>query len=143
MTIEEAVITRLASLASVTALVSTRIYALKLPQGMVQSAIRVQAIDTNGRPHLRGGGGPQRSRVQVDAFAPERSGADPFAAAAALAEAINGDGSGNGLDGWAGTIAATLVVTGALRVDRMSGYDADELRLVRVRQDYMVGWKST
>lgn len=140
MTPEQAVLERVLDLAAVTALIGQRGYLLKLPQGPTLPAVRVQLIDEIGNPHLRGAGGPQRSRVQVDAFAPEASGSDPYASASAVAAAINGPGDGTGLDGWQGD-AGAITVTGSKRIDRAVSYEPGELRLVRVRQDYMVGWR--
>lgn len=137
MSPEEAVRARIVSLAAVTALASDRVYMLKVDQDDDMPAVRVQLVGEQYTPHLRGGGGVRRARVQVDAFAAESSGADPYANARALADAINGDGSGSGLDGWRGTVNGTTV-QGILRVDRAVSYEAEELRLVRVRQDYFV-----
>jgi hypothetical protein len=139
VTPEQAVLERVLDIAAVAALIGTRGYLLKLPQGPTLPAVRVQLIDEAGNMHLRGAGGPYRSRVQVDAFAHEASGGDPYAGVTAVAEAIHGDGSGTGLAGWKGGSAA-LTITGAVRIDRMVTYEPDELRLVRVRQDYMVWW---
>ena len=64
--------------------------------------------------------------------------------ATAVADAINGDGSGTGLVGWTGTDGGSPVsieVAAVLRVDRAVGYEAEELRLVRVRQDFIVWWR--
>lgn len=144
MTPELAVLERVLEIADVAALVSTRAYMLRLPQTPTLPAVRVQLISEGNLTHLRGAGGTYRSRVQVDAYAREASGADPYAEATALAAAINGDGAGSGLDGWTGTSEGSpaITVTGVLRVDRDVGYEPGELRLVRVRQDYVAWWKS-
>jgi hypothetical protein len=144
VTPEQAVLERVLDIADVAALVGARGYLLKLPQGPTLPAVRVQLIDEVGDPHLRGSGGPKRSRVQVDAFAPEASGSDPYAVASAVADAIAGPGDGTGLDGWIGSSGGSpaVTVTGAFLIDRAVSYEPGELRLVRVRQDYLVRWHS-
>jgi hypothetical protein len=149
VTVEEAVVERLLALSSVTALVSTRVYQLRLPQRPTLPAVRVQQISESEPYHLRGAVNLYRTRIQVDAYAAEASGSDPYASANAVASAIQGDwlaGSPpNGLSGWqgmAGGSPSTLQVVFSERIDRRPMFAADELRLVRVRQDYMVTWKA-
>lgn len=144
MTPETAVTDRLLAIGALTALVSTRVYQLRLPQSATFPAVRVQLVGEVEDVHLRGASGLSRTRVQVDAFDRESSGADPYAGAADVAEAIHGDGSGNGLAGWigeAGGSPATIAVRTVLRVDRFVDYEPGEMRLVRVRQDYHVFWR--
>lgn len=143
MTPEQAVVERLLDLPAVVALVSSRIYQLRLPQNAALPAIRVQLVSEPTDYHLRGGSGMYRSRVQVDAFAQESSGMDPYGEATDLANAIHGDDAGAGLSGWHGEAGGSppeLRIHTVQRVDRQVGYDAEELREVRCRQDYMVHW---
>lgn len=142
MTPEEAVAARLEAIGAVTSLVSTRIYMLKLPQGPTLPAIRVQLIDDIKPYHLRGGTRCSRARIQVDAYADEASGGDPYASASEVAEAIHGDDTGSGLSGWTGSIGSpAFEVLGIFRLDRDASYDPDHLRLVRMRQDYAVHFR--
>lgn len=145
MTVEQAIWTRVLALSPVTALVSTRVYLERLPQSPTYPAVRVQEVDDPSSYHLRG---PQRlgkARVQVDAFAAEASGVDPYASGAALAAAIHGDGFGasaTGLSGWIGSIGSpAFEVLGCFRVDRRRSYDPDELRLVTMSLDYYVWYR--
>ena len=142
MTIEQAVITRLASLAAVTALVSTRIYLDRLPKDLdTFPAVRVVLVDEIDQPHLRGGGGLRIARVQVDAYAMESSGTDPYTAVAAVADAVHGDDAGSGLSGWSGEIGSpALQVRACFRVDRRRAYDPDELQVCTMSQDYRVSY---
>lgn len=149
MRIEEAVIERLLGLAAVTALVGTRVYQLQLRQGATLPAIRVQQISEDEPLHLRGIVNAYRTRVQVDAYAAESSGANPYDVANAIADAIAGDWSTgsppNGLSGWQGTAGGsppTVKVRFAERVNRQVMYEGDELRQVRVTQDYMLHWQT-
>lgn len=148
MTPEVAVITRMASLAALTALVGNRIYQLKLPQTPTLPAVRVQHVDSVTEAHLRGSGALRHTRVQVDTYAREGSGSNPLASATAVAEAIEGDGGGSGsaapsgLAGWRGTLGSppSIRIDAILKVGSGQDYEAGELRAVRVRQDFMVHW---
>lgn len=143
MTPEAAVIEVLGTMADVTSLVSVRIYQLRLPQKPTLPAIRVQLISEPTDYHLRGGSGMYRSRVQVDAYAVEASGQNPYVTATDLGEAIHGDDAGSGLSGWTGLVGgspAQLRIHAIQRVDRQVGYEDEELREVRDRQDYLVHW---
>jgi hypothetical protein len=146
MTPEEAVRLRLLQIGAVSALVTSRIYMLKLPQNPTLPAVRVQIIGELDDVHLRGAGGTYQSRVQVDAYVSELGTAaapDPYATVRNLAAAITGNGAGTGLEGWQGVIAGTgpLRITGIFRIDRDSTYEAAELRLLRMRQDFRVWWR--
>ena len=143
MTIEQAIVERLKDQASVTALVGTRIYQLVLPQRPTLPAVRVQVIDEDDPQHLRGPVGKQQSRIQVDAYGAEAAG---YVAVAAIAAAIHGDGLGGsatGLSGFVGDVGgspAEIHIAAVQRLTRSPMYEAGELRLVRIRQDYRVTW---
>lgn len=143
MTPEQAVAERLLDIAGVTAIVGERVYVDKLPQGGTFPAVLVQLVSEPTDYHLRGGL-RDRARVQVDAYASEATGVDAYAQVMSLADAIHGDDAGSGLSGWVGEIGSpALRITGILRVDRSRGYEPDELRLLRQRQDYMVHFRTT
>lgn len=141
MTVETGIRERIVALATAAA---GRVYLMKLPESATFPAVRVQLISDRGIPHLRGGGSGLRiARVQVDAYSREASGADPYAIASELADEITGDDAGSGLSGWAGTVGGSpaLTVASVLFVDRQPLYEADELRLVRIRQDFFVWYR--
>lgn len=143
MTPEQAILERLLDLSAVTALVSKRVSMLRLPQNAPLPAVRVQLISEPTSYHMRGGSGMYRSRVQVDAYAAEHSGEDPYDGATALGNAIHGDDAGSGLSGWQGLAGGSppaILVHAVMRVDRDVSYEAGEFRQVRCRQDYMVHW---
>jgi hypothetical protein len=146
MSPEEAVLARLLGISDLTALVSTRIYMLKLPQHPTLPAVRVQKIASVRDQHLRGPGHLYRTRVQVDAYAAESSGSDPYQAVSAVAAAIRGDGLGesaSGLWGWigdAGGSPSLRIYNAELVGDDDPFYEAAELRAVRIRQDYLIHW---
>lgn len=124
---------------------ASRMFMLKLPQAPTLPGAVVQLIDDVKEYHLRGGSKAGRARVQVDVYAPESSGADPYADAADLADAINGDEAGSGLSGFAGLVGGSpdgVFFTGIFRVDRQATYEADELRVVRIRQDYYAHYRN-
>ncbi len=148
MTIEEAVVDRLLDIPGVTALADSRVTQLIVRQGSAFPAVRVQLVGEDERTHLRGVLTLCRSRVQVDAYAQQGSGTDPYREAAALATAIHGDWSipspPHGLSGWRGLVGGsppTLEIVAVSRIERQPMYDPDELRVVRIRQDYFVWWK--
>lgn len=137
MTVEQAVIERLQASADVTALVSTRIYQLTLPQKPTLPAIRVQLISEPRTYQLRGEDGAIRARVQVDAYAAEGNGTDPYAAAHAVAEAVRGALSGKRF-----TVGSpAITVMGAMVDNRRVLYEAGELRSVNHSQDFIVWWR--
>ncbi len=134
---------RLQTLSAVTSIVGARIYQLRLPQNAELPAVRVQLISEQTSYHGRGGSGMYRSRVQVDAYAQEGSGSDPYGGAMDLGDAIHGDDAGAGLSAWQGEAGGSppeLRIHAVFRMDRQVGYDAEEHREVRCRQDYMVHW---
>jgi len=102
VTPEQAILERILALSAVTALVSDRVFMLKLRQGETLPAVRVQLIDEGESQHLRGGAGIFQSRIQVDVYAAEDTGGDPYASASEIALAIQGDDAGSGLSGWRG-----------------------------------------
>lgn len=143
MTVEEAVRARLLSLVAVTAFVSTRIYLDKLPQSPTYPCVRVLLVSEQASYHLRGGVALKLARVQVDAFAREVSGVDPYAMAAAVAAAMHGNDAGGALSGWAGEIGSpALAIAGIFRLDRQRFYDPEEIRVVTMSQDYQVAYRA-
>lgn len=114
------------------ALVGARVYQLNLPQTPVTPAVRVQLIDEVTSYHFRGEVDLTRSRVQVDCYASERSPTDPYAAVMAVSAAVNAALSGDVF-----TIGARKMVA-IFREARRVLFEADELRLIRVTQDFLV-----
>jgi hypothetical protein len=144
VTPEQAILERILAISAVTALVSQRVYMLKLRQGETLPAVRVQLVDEGMGQHLRGGSGVYQSRIQVDVYAAEDTGGDPYAAATEIALAIHGDDAGSGLSGWTGTSGGSppeILVCAVTRKLRLTDYAAEERREVRVQQDYVVDWK--
>lgn len=146
MTVEEAVCARILQIDDVTDIVSTRVYLDKLPQAPTYPAVRVQLVDDLTSQHLRGPNGLCRARVQVDAYAHEESGVDPYTQVAALAAAIHGDGLGpsaSGLEGWIGGLGSPpFEIVECERALRLRTYDADELKILTMSQDYLIGYRA-
>lgn len=129
-----------------------RVYMLKLPQKLgTWPAVRVQGISSPRPQHLRGPNYPVKTRVQVDGFAPEASGTDPFATVSDLMEEIRGDGLGpdaSGLFGWIGELGGSPPAFRILNVDLDAGkpkYESGQqneldLRLVRIMDEYTIHW---
>ncbi len=145
MTVEEAIRARVVGLSQVTALVSTRVYLDKLPQDVAYPCVRVMLVDDLESYQLRGPDGTLTARVQLDAYAQEASGVDPYASASSLAQAIDWDGAGEsatGLAGWKGTVGSPpFEVLKCFRVNRTRFYDPEELRVVTISQDYLVTYR--
>jgi hypothetical protein len=138
VTPEEAVAARLLDITGVTDVVGSRVYVDTLPQAATFPAVLVQLVHEPTEYHLRGGL-RDRARVQVDAYAAESDGVDAYTQVMTLADAIHGDDAGSGLSGWVGSVGSPgLAISGVLRIDRARGFEPDELRLLRQRQDYWV-----
>lgn len=136
MNVETVVIERLGAVSAVSTLVGARIYKRKLPQRPTLPALVVQLISGPRQHHLRGHDGAERTRVQVDAYVSD-SVADPAQALEDIGAAVL-----EAMDGKTFTVSDTRV-TGAFCVDRSGGYEAEDLRLWRDRQDYVIWSKST
>lgn len=135
MNVEIAIAAKLKATAGVTAIASTRIWQLKLPQNPTLPAVRVQLISEPREYHLRGGESELRARVQTDAYTNEAGGGDPYGSAISLADAIETAITG------APFTQGDVSVLGSFRDNRVVTYEAGELRLVRVMQDFIVWWK--
>lgn len=140
MSVEQAVIAQLVADADVAALVGTRVYQLKLPEQPTLPAVRVQLIDEPLSYHQRGVNGLRRARVQTDAYAWEYDTAhpEPYATANDLADAIDHALSGQSFSD--AESPNTVQVSGCFRETRIPMYEAEELRIVRILQDYIVWW---
>lgn len=140
MTVTQAVISRLSAISALTALVSTRIYQLILPETVTLPAVLVTRIDTVEDSHLRGGGAMYRTRVQIDAVVDARA-TSPLVTANAIERAISGPGDGTGLSGFKGIVPSgspAFAIAGVQALDVRDGYAGDELRQVRVSRDFYV-----
>lgn len=125
---------RLLATSAVTALVSTRVYAMTLPQHPTFPAIRVSLIDEPEQYHLRGKERMTRARVQVDCFARKMSGNDPKALATSIATAVN---DALTVEGWS-VGSPPLVVSGAFQILRRLVFESEELQIVREMRDFRI-----
>jgi hypothetical protein len=122
----------------------SRVYMLKLPQKPTLPAVRVQGLGGPRGQHLRGPDGIYKTRVQVDNYVAETG--DAYAAVRGLADDVKGDGLGanaSGVWGYVGTFGSPSIAVQNVELlhDGLPEYEAGELRLLRIRQDYMVHWK--
>lgn len=136
----------IAGLPPVSALVADRVYSLTFGQEPEWPAIRLQLVGHQEDPHLRGSTGLIRARVQVDCGAQRASGTDPFGEAHAVADAVHGEFSGGaptGLAWFTGAVGGSPGVSIAFchPQDKRELFDADELNIVRVTQDYLVAYR--
>ena len=132
MTITDAVCRRLRDDAGVSAFVAGRVYQLKLPQQPTLPAVRVQLVSESAAYHLRGVSNLYQVVMQVDAFANEYDmlRPDPYDTVEQLSDAIDACLSGARFQ------LPPIAVVGSTRVNRQPLYDADELRLARILQEY-------
>lgn len=138
MTVEEAILARVSDDVDVAARVGTRVHQLKLPETPTLPAVRVQLIDDPETKHLRGPDGTKAARVQLDAYEDENA-IDPYGSVTEIAAYIN-----------ASLVVEPFVISGSPtevrvhcceRKNRRVLYEADELRLIRVFQDYIVWYR--
>lgn len=146
MTIEEAISRKVALLLAGSPEVPVSLDIL--PESPVYPAVCVRLIGpVETRYTLDGTVKLERALIQVDAFALEGNGNDPYADATELAERIHGRPGVEGLSGWRGIIddggspSTPFVVTGIFREDRRRQYDPDVPRVVTIQQDYRCWYK--
>lgn len=132
MTVEEAIADRIAADAGVSALVGTRVWQLKFPQNPAMPAVLVQQISEPQDTHLRGAMSQTVARVQVDCYGRD-TGTDPYDAVSDVAAAVN-----VALVGEPPFTVGDRYVQMVRRLSRRALYEGDELRLVRVSQDFEV-----
>jgi hypothetical protein len=147
--LEPALLSRLLSISALNQLVSSRIYALVLPQNERRAAVRYQVQGAPLEQHLRGPGGFTMTPVQIDSYVP-LSTVDALFVCRQMADAIKGDGLGDsasGLWGWIGTAGGSSpesieVSQVELLSDGDALYESDAILRVRVRQLYRMHWRA-
>jgi hypothetical protein len=125
VSIESNLYSFLSGKAAVTALVSTRIYPLKLPQGYSLPAISYQRVSSPRLYALSGTTGRLRARIQLDCWA------DTYSAVKGLADAVRGE-----LNGHTGTFGSSTVDSLTLDAER-DGFEEDT-EVFRVLQEYII-----
>jgi len=122
MSLESELRTRLAADGTISGLVSTRIYPLKLPQNPTYPAIVFRRISGPRLRHITGASGRGDGRIQIDSWATTYTGAQTLAAAVRAS-----------LHGYIGLLTTLKVaITLANEID---DYDEDAEKY-RVIQDY-------
>lgn len=107
----------------------SRIYPVRLPQGVLLTSIVYTRISGQGDYTMSGASGYTRPRYQIDAWAKTTD------AAVALANAIK-----DALDGFSGAIgtgANAIEVQGVFCADQREDYD-DTVQMYRVSRDYFI-----
>lgn len=136
MTCAELVRTYLLTLSPVTALVNTRVWTWRWPQGPTTPAVLVQQISDLRQPILRGTDRLKIARIQIDVIA------DTMAAAREVDQAVLGDytgGTPTGLQGVNIAIGSPAeTIRQVIPVAYREAYDPDELKQARVSRDYRV-----
>ena len=147
--IEMAIADRVAGLAPVVAIAGARVYLDRLPQSPTYPCVRVELVDDLAHDAPAGPGGPgHRAHPGRRLRRSQVSGADPYQVASDLADAIEGDGLGDGASGCR-VSRHDRRQSRAARCwgfpDRSAGaeYDPDELRVITISQDYRVEYRRT
>ncbi len=134
MSVETNVRAKLLTVTAVTDLVSTRITVHSFRQAGTWPAIRIVLIGETEFYSHDGTTDIFRSRVQVDCADRVASGDDPYAAAAAVADAVNA-----ALSGFKGPVGSpAFTFTGIFKTNRLSRFDAEERELITVTLEYDV-----
>jgi hypothetical protein len=143
VTIETVVLDHLLASPPVAAIIGTRGYQLVLPQSPTLPAMRVQLIDEIETYVLIGLTNCFRARIQVDIWTDAEAAGDPYEEARAGSTAIRdalavtAHGGQRFMDG----SPTVLEVTSVQTLDKTVDYEADELRRIRVRQDFAVVYR--
>lgn len=118
--------------AGIAAVVATRVYPIKIPQGVNAASIVYTRVSGQGIYHMGGPSGLAMPRYQVDAWAPK---ADD---ATTLANLIKGR-----IDGFRGVMGAgaeAVTVQGVFLIDEREDYD-DAVKLHRMSRDYAIDFE--
>ncbi len=122
--------------ASISALVTTggisRVYPIKIPQGIKLASIVYTRISGRGDYHMGGPSGLAMPRYQLDAWAPTGD------AATTLANLIKD--RIDGYRGIMGTGPAAVTVQGVFMADEREDYD-DTVQLSRMSRDYFIDYE--
>lgn len=128
-------VAKLKSMAGVTALVGTRIYPMKVPQGAVLPFITYRRISRTPVNWVRGTSTTNFLRIQVNCWAANYDGA------LALAAAVRGDedpDAPTGLSGWNDGVSEVWHLETEIDDAENITPGRDEFEAIRVIQDYIV-----
>lgn len=123
--LEAALYTRLAAYGGLTALTSTRIYPLIIPQDPTYPCLTYQRIDGPRESALNSDMGLPHPRIQIDSWG------KTYASAKAVATQVRG-----ALQRWSDSGASPAVLDCLLETDE-DGYES-ETNIFRVRQDWVI-----
>ena len=133
MPIEYAIRTKLVGAAAVTAIVGTRIHAIKLPQNATMPAITYQVVSDIPEYDMEGDAGVSTMRLQVECHDRERQGYDAYNGARVLGAAVRA-----ALSGFKGTIGSDTIQSLFL-INTRSLHD-DGSGIFRAQMDYSIGY---
>lgn len=111
---------------AIAAMISTRLYPVKLPEGVVYPTMTYQVISQVGDPNVTTAG-LQRMRIQFDCYGSMLSpaGVDGYSDAVLLRDALR-----QLLDGYVGTLSDGTVLQNAVRIQSVDYFD-DDARVYR------------
>lgn len=126
--VEEAVKARLAAVAGVTALISTRVYPVKLPQSATLPAVTYQRVSTIRENAMGADPGVARTRLQVT------SAATSYSALKGVTEAVRA-----ALQRYSGTIGGVVVLDVFLDNETdLFGEEENDAGVYLTAQDFIV-----
>jgi len=118
--------------AGIAAIVGTRVYPIKIPQGVKVASIVYFRVSGPGDYSMDGPSGLARHRLQLDSWAPTAD------AATALANLVK-----DRIDGYSGVMGsggAAVNVQGVFQTDLREDYD-DDVELHRCGRDFMFAYE--
>jgi len=118
--------------AGIAAIVATRVFPIKLPQGTKTASIVYTRISGAGIYHMGGESGLSMPRYQIDSWAPNGD------AATTLANLIKDRLSG--YRGVMGSGGAAVTVQGVFMAAEMEDYD-DAVQMSRMSRDYFIDYE--
>ncbi len=121
----KAIFTKLSTDGGISAITSTRVYPIKLPQQPTLPALTYRII-TEPQVHSMEGTFSQNARLQIDCWA------ETFLAAHELAEAVE-----DAMNDFSGTIGAEQVISSSVQVNKQDLFDP-EVNDYRVSIDYSI-----
>lgn len=145
MLIEEAYRNRIIEVLSSSPGLTADVFTDTLPQNPTYPCVLVQLIVENDLLNQTKRSALGQANVMVEVFAHESNGGDPYAEASQIADAIDGDGQGEaatGLSDWRQR-SGDVEIDMSMRVQRRRGYQADELRLVIISQEYKTWFRAS
>ena len=126
--VEDGLFSYLSTDSGITALVSTRVYPLRMPQNATLPAVTFTRISGPRSHALSGPTGCGMARIQIDAWA------TTYASAKAVIDTVR-----SALDGYSGTAGSETIKSSLLQTE--TDFYEPETNVYRVSQDYFIKYE--